>query len=110
MLFIYLFKHLFMDSKLTIEIDFDNGNEPTIQIISRHSDDVRDKLIRAFVEKLQGYSSWCKIFCVGNSDELLAHGGHARWHIKPISPNEFKAEGDAILEQHRLLIEQSKDI
>jgi hypothetical protein len=98
-----------MQSKITIEIDFENGNEPVIQIISRNTDDIRDKLIRAFFERLSGYSSWCKIYChstVGHDEPEDRR--FQRWKISPIQPSKFKEEGEAMLEQYRLLAMDAK--
>jgi hypothetical protein len=41
-----------MKSRITIEIDFENNNEPFIEVLLHKSDDVRDKIIQAFTEKL----------------------------------------------------------
>lgn len=93
-----------MNSKITIEINFDNGNEPVIQIIFRNSDDVRDKLIKSFLERLGGDSSWCKIFC----DEGRSESGadkFQRWKIYPINAAQFKEEGAVMLEQSRIIDE-----
>ena len=94
-----------MNSKITIEIDFENGNEPVIQIISRKSDDIRDKLISLFLERLGGFSSWCKITCVTSSVSEEPIKNFQKWRISPIRKTQFKAEGEALLEQHRLLRE-----
>lgn len=75
-----------MDSKITIEVDFENGNEPVIQIISRKSDDVRDKLIRLFLDRLGYDSSWCKIICETTGADSQ------RWKISPISSAQFQEE------------------
>lgn len=51
--------------KSSIKIDFvDNGSgmEPVIRVKTiPNSDDVRDKLIRSFFQKLGGESSWLKV-------------------------------------------------
>jgi hypothetical protein len=95
-----------MQSKITIEVDFENGNEPVIQIISRNTDDIRDKLIRFFIERLGGDSSWCKIYCQttyeGDVDKFQ------RWKISPINAAQFKEEAEAMLEQSRLIDEFHK--
>lgn len=52
-----------MKSRISIEVDFENEhhpNQPVIQIISRQSDDVRDKLIQQFLQKFNG-SGLCAI-------------------------------------------------
>ena len=95
-----------MNSKITIEVDFENNNEPTLQIIYRPSDDIRDKLIRAFIEKLQGTSSWCSIFCVGSVEESSVNYASQKWTIKPIPPKSMKGHGESMIEQHNMLFEQ----
>ncbi len=52
-----------MKSRITIEVDFANErtpNQPVLQIISRESDDVRDKLIKSFLQSFHG-SGLCSI-------------------------------------------------
>lgn len=91
-----------MQSKITIEIDFENGNEPVIQIISRQSDDIRDKLIRAFIERLGG-NSWCKIYCqqaIGHDEPEERR--FQRWKISPITNSQLKEEGEAMIAQQKV--------
>lgn len=88
-----------MQSKITIEVDFDNNNEPVIQLLVRSTDDIRDKLLRNFIERLGGQSSWCKIYCAYTNEPFQ------RWKLFPITEDEFKKEGEAMLEQHRLNLE-----
>lgn len=96
-----------MKSRITIEVDFDNGNEPVIQIISRNSDDVRDNLIKSFYQKLQG-SSWCKIVFKQDvlDEQMVTVGGYVegfkRIYITPIPESELKTEAAIMLEQHRV--------
>lgn len=101
-----------MKSRITIEIDFDNNNEPVIQILSRNSDDVRDNLIKSFYQKL-GNSSWCKIiFKQHIMDETLptsAGGfvqgtieGFKRIFITPIPPEELSNEAQIMSEQAKI--------
>lgn len=81
-----------MKSRITIEVNFDEGNLPVIQIINVHnSDDVRDKLISSFLQSLQHTSRWCKILYIGNAsyDERERID---RWHIVPIKPAEINSE------------------
>lgn len=91
-----------MKSRITIEVDFENGNEPSIQIISKDSDDVRDKLIKAFYQKLGG-SSWCSIrfdseyFEIGNPENDFK-----KIIIKPIPDSELKNQAEVMLEQARV--------
>lgn len=100
-------KHTNMKSRITIEVDFENGNEPVIQIISRNSDDVRDSLIKSFYQKL-GSSSWCRIQFVQDipDDMYLTKDGFTegfkRIYITPIPEVGLKEQADVMLEQHRL--------
>lgn len=102
-------KHRIMKSRITIEVDFDNGNEPVIQIVSRHSDDIRDNLIRAFYQKLGG-SSWCKIiFKQDEQDPDQLDRSVKRIFITPITQEQLKEEAGIMLEQHRLQKEFDKN-
>jgi hypothetical protein len=91
-----------MKSRITIEVDFDNGNEPVIQILSRNSDDVRDNLIRSFYQKL-GSSSWCRI--VFRQDEInpvYPELDFKRIFITPIPQEDLKKEAEIMLEQFNM--------
>ena len=96
-----------MKSRITVEIDYDNNNQPVIQILYRNSDDVRDGLIKSFYQKLGG-SSWCKIvFRQDVLDETVATTGgfvegFKRIFITPIPNSELKAEAKIMAEQDRL--------
>lgn len=97
-----------MNSRITIEVDFDNNNDPVIQIVSRETDDIRDKLIRNFIEKLGTESNWCRISLVriGNQE---ATGDRANtWHIRPVPTSELEenmSEMNAILHPPRAISE-----
>ena len=97
-----------MKSRITIEVDFENGNTSVIQILQcPDSNDVRDKLIKHFTQQLGG-SSWCQI--------KWKDGGHEfnRIHITPISPLELKSQSEIMLEQYnyhdKWLREHAKDV
>jgi hypothetical protein len=94
-----------MKSRITVEIDYNNNNQPVIQILSRNSDDVRDGLIKSFYQALQG-SSWCKIrFVQDEPDESSFAGtieGFKRIFITPIPEDDLKKEAEIMLEQYRL--------
>jgi hypothetical protein len=91
-------KHTNMKSRITIEVDFDNG-QPYIKVINdKTSDDVRDKLISFFQERLGYTSSWCKIVYPG-----YASSGPTQFRIEPIRPHQLKGELEAMSEQVRLL-------
>jgi len=98
-----------MKSRITIEVDYENGNNPAIQILSKHSDDVRDNLIKAFYQKLGG-SSWCKIvFRQDEQDPEQPERNFKRIFITPIPESELKHEADIMLEQHRIRKEFDKN-
>lgn len=91
-----------MQSKITIEVDFENGNEPIIQIIYRSSDDVRDKLIKSFLERLQHTSSWAKIFCDHTSLYDDTNNKFQRWRISAMPISDLEKEAKIMMEQYRL--------
>lgn len=101
-----------MKSRITIEVDFQNGNEPTIQILSRNSDDVRDNLIKSFYQKL-GNSCWCKIWFeqdYWHENNPNDERSFKRIYITPIPVNELKTHADIMLEQHRINKEYENNI
>lgn len=82
-----------MKSRITIEVDFSNNNLPVIQILSQDSDDVRDGLIKAFLQSLQHTSRWCKILYEGEASTFDdATVNKQRWRIVPITPKEIPNE------------------
>lgn len=81
-----------MRSKITIEVDFENNNRPVLQILSRNSDDVRDRLISSFIQGLNHTSRWCTIAYMGNFEE--GQEQTHRWHIVPIKPSELETESN----------------
>lgn len=89
-----------MLSKITIEVDFSNQNTPVIQILSRNSDDVRDKLIKAFYEVLGHSSSWARI--VFRDNGIGAGDEHKTVVITPMPPHDLFSEGLIMLQQHRM--------
>lgn len=85
-------KYYFMRSKITIEVDFENNNRPVLQILSRNSDDVRDRLISSFIQGLNHTSRWCTIAYMGNFEE--GQEQTHKWHIVPIKPSELETESN----------------
>lgn len=49
-----------MKSRITIEVDFEHGNKPIIQILHHNSEDVRDNLIKSFLQSFHN-SGLCQI-------------------------------------------------
>lgn len=75
-----------MKSRITIEVDFDNG-QPYIKILEqKNSDDVRDKLITFFRQRLGGESSWCYIGFYGDEHS----DGITKWTIHPVMPDKIQ--------------------
>jgi len=69
-----------MTSRISIEVDFDNNNEPVLQILQRKSDDVRDSLLSAFLQKFNG-NNRCSIEWKHQDN---APDGASRIFIRPI--------------------------
>lgn len=91
-----------MKSRITIEVDFDNNNQPVLQILKADSDDVRDKLVSHFTQQFGG-SSWCNIKWVRVND--LQPNGYPdfdRIHITPIREDQFKEQAEIMLKQYEL--------
>lgn len=89
-----------MKSRITIEVDFDHGNQPVIQILQTNdSDDVRDKLLSAFCQQLGG-GSWCEIKWVSQAPENPNQNTFFnRIHISPILPEKLVEQANIMLKQ-----------
>lgn len=83
-------KQIFMLSRITVEVDFENNNRPVIQVHERDSDDVRDRLISAVFEKLGHHSRWFRVEFKHNTVQDGEPG--SIWHLVPISPAEYEEE------------------
>lgn len=77
-----------MESRITVEINFDEQNRPVIQVLARQSDDTRDKILKAFLESLGGDSNWLNISLVQHHDDIQAP--FKRYFIRAITPEELK--------------------
>lgn len=86
-----------MKSRITIEVDFENRNQPYILIQKDNSDDVRDKLLSHFTQQFGG-SSWCQI----RWQEPISANGANLIRITPIPPNKLKEQSEIMLEQHNI--------
>lgn len=85
-----------MKSRITVEVDFDNNNQPILQILQHpDSDDVRDKLLTHFCQQFGG-SSWCQI------QWKEGQAPYNRIHITPIRPEQFKEQSSIMLEQYEI--------
>src|ERR1700722_7338271 len=82
--------HIAMKSKITI--DFDLDNQPVIKIEYSASEDVRDKLVKKFLETFGGESRWCEFYYLNASKE----GVNSTSLIRPISPFQTIEKSKAI--------------
>jgi len=85
-----------MKSRISIEVDFENSNQPVIQIISNDSEDVRDKLIKSFLEGLGHKSRWCRIEYKGqrSNPNPLDYSNNSVYHISVIGTDKIPEEAD----------------
>ena len=82
-----------MKSRISIEIDFDKSNLPVIQVLSQDSDDIRDRIVKSFLQSLQHTSRWCKIEYIGEASTFEdAMVNKQRWQITPITPTQIPEE------------------
>ncbi len=80
-----------MQSKITIEIDHDN--QPIIQIRYEESNDVRDKLVKRFLETFKGESCLATFYFSSNS----AYGDISAT-IRPIPPESLQETVSKIMD------------
>lgn len=81
-----------MKSKITIEIDHDN--QPIIKIDYEPSPDVRDSLVKRFLETFEGKSCYCTFYFIDIPSQ--ATGSLAR--IRPIKPDDMKDVAKTMLD------------
>lgn len=93
-----------MKSKVTVELDYENGNIPVIQILrvfpepDEIHEDSRDRMIHSFCQRLGYVSDWAKVDFVQNH----APDGrtkHQRIFITPISPEELESQSMLMAER-----------
>lgn len=90
-----------MQSRLTIEVDFDNG-QPYIKVLNdTTTDDVRDKLVTFFRQRLGHTSAWCRVEHA--QFPATDRTGICIFFIKPIRPEEMEAEAKIMTEQVEML-------
>jgi hypothetical protein len=87
-----LLKILFMKSKITIEIAHDN--QPVILIDYQPSPDVRDTLVKRFLETFEGLSEYASFRF--NEVPLDYNGSMAR--IRPIKPEDMESVSKNIMD------------
>jgi len=73
-----------MKSKVTIDVD--NDNQPVIKIEYSPSEDVRDKLVKRFLESFGGESRWAEFYFLdaGVSPHVFGQG-QTTSIVKPLS-------------------------
>lgn len=82
----------------TIKIDVDEDNRPIIVINYQESEDIRDKLVKRFLEKLNGSS-----FASVKFDSLTAHGSITA--ITPIPITDLKRHSIEMMDHYKTLTE-----
>lgn len=93
-----------MESKISIELDFEQGNLPVIQVLHKTSDDVRDGIVGNFIQHLDhtSISRWLKIEYVYKRID-----GADVWRIIPISSSLAELENEA--KQMMAMVESLKE-
>lgn len=78
--------------KSRVTIDLDPFNNPVIKVEYSPSEDVRDKLVKRFLEGFYNTSVWCRasIDSLRNDGTLMV--------IRPIPPNEFENDSKEMRE------------
>lgn len=90
--------------KSSIKIDFDENGQPIIKVDIVKTEDVRDKLLQRFVEKLGYQSSYCKIdFLHGSTLEHEKENTIKTFIITPVTPDKLGEHG-------QLMIDLAKDV
>lgn len=69
-----------MKSKITVDVDHDN--QPVLKIEYGASEDVRDKLVKKFLETFGGESRWAEFFHVDGNKEIFSSTAL----VRPLSP------------------------
>lgn len=80
-----------MKSKITIDLDEDN--QPIILIDYVHSEDVRDKMVKKFMESFGNDSCYAKFGYLNSALDQSPYGGLSRsCKIRPIKEIELEEE------------------
>lgn len=88
-----------MKSRITIDVDYDN--QPIIKIEYQESEDVRDKLVKRFMETFNSKSYFATFFFTGLGTVLNSSAT-----IRPIPPSEL----NRYLEDMKNISLQEKEI
>ena len=81
-----------MKSKITIEIDHDN--QPIILIDYEPSPDVRDSLVKRFLETFEGQSEYASFRFVWTNENSI----NSKARLRPIKPEDLKDVSQNILD------------
>jgi len=81
-----------MNSRISIDVDHDN--QPVIKIEYKDSDDVRDKLVKKFLETFAGTSCWSSFYFL-DSSEMVVHSNRTAM-LRPIPPQNLPDEVKAM--------------
>lgn len=79
-----------------ISIDVDSDNQPIIKIEYKHSDDVRDKLVKKFMESFGSFSCFATFFFHSPPQEQ----SNSVAHVRPLPIQEFKYHVDEMKRMH----------
>lgn len=92
-----------MKSKITIDVNW--ANEPVIKIQFVESEDLRDKMVKRYLERLGNRSEWCEI-----TFEPDREGIDKTAIISTIAPNDITRHLDwmrQVSDQHQSMVHQS---
>jgi hypothetical protein len=70
-----------MKSRISIDVDYDN--QPIIKIEYQESDDVRDKLVKRFMEAFGGKSTFANFWYIDSIDTI-----NSKAKLRPISSED----------------------
>ena len=79
-----------MKSKVQIDIDWDNL--PCVTLEHLHSEDVRDKMVKRFMESFSGLSSFCLV-----SFNIPTQEGSQKITIRPLRPEDLEGYKEAYI-------------
>lgn len=77
-----------MKSRITVEIDYENNRTPILRIVQENSSDVRDGLIKDFLQSLGHTSRWLRIEFQRWNEETKQQV----YNITPITTSEIPNE------------------
>jgi hypothetical protein len=81
-----------MKSKITIDVDQDNT--PIIKVEYIPSEDVRDKLVKKFLEAFGSYSCWAHTFFIHNENAPVVNNTMI---VRPISSDDLKEQAEGMI-------------